>query len=152
MLVNSILKVADWCPLGIHSPLSDLLFPHFIHRTQHVCLWSILKMRCICFDRCLFWGSGQSSAWFSGLPRKTCDLSFVDRQTKLFIFFTLQNNYFPLRHTMLNSCLEPDSDMAVRQEVGWSGNLKCSSVINPDSWNICWINVKDSSRHSCCKL
>lgn len=52
------------------------------------------------------------------------------------------------------SVWKPDTDMAVRQEVGWSVKRKCSSVIliNPDAWNICWINVKDSGRHSCCKL
>lgn len=93
-------------------------------------------------------------------------LDFLDCHARLVIypllsdkqncsFVTLRNNYFPRRHTTLNLfCLEPDTDMAVRQEVGWSVNRKCSSVIliNPDARNICWINVKDSGRHSCCKL
>lgn len=112
-----LLWLSRLCLLGFHSSLSKFcflfLFFHFISSIDHklfIYLY-ILKTRSICFDRCLFWGSGQSSAWFSGLSRKTCGLYF-GRTNKNCSFGTLVNNYLSSKRCNCWTCF------------GWGGERR----------------------------
>lgn len=123
--LNPFMKVPDWGLLGIRSPLSDLLFTP-ISSAEHNMF--------VC-DLFWKWDPFVLTDACSGAVAKA-QLDFLDCHARLLIypllsdkqkcsFVTLRNNYFPRRHTTLNLfCLEPDTDMAVRQEVGWSVNPK----------------------------
>lgn len=85
----------------IDMPLSLEILQFFVtflfHPCSIRCLWCVLKARSICFDRWLFWGRSQSSAWFSALQCKTCDLYFCCETKKPCLFGILRSNYLSSR-------------------------------------------------------